>query len=141
MKKIAAWRESVRVVRAESMSEAMAETGRATAFDFVGTGGKKTWIGGVTLVGGACTGAHHHGRHEVVIFVTKGRTEIRWGERLEFAAQAGVGDFVYFAPYVPHQELNLNAIESVGFVVVRSDNQKLVFKLDVDPVERPEKVY
>ena len=54
----------------------------------------------------------------------KGRSEIRWGERLEFAADVGPGDFVYFAPYVPHQELNPDDSETADFVVVRSDNEK-----------------
>jgi len=61
----------------------------------------------------------------------KGRSEIRWGERLEFAAVVGTEDFVYFAPFVPHQEFNIDASESVDFVVVRSDNEKIVIKLDV----------
>jgi len=28
------------------------------------------------------------------------------GERLEFVAEAGPGDFIYVPPYVPHQEIN-----------------------------------
>ena len=74
--------------------------------------------------------------------MVKGRSQIRWGERLEYAAEVGPGDFVYFAPYVPHQELNLSASETVDFVVVRSDNAGIVVKLDeVVPVEEPETVY
>lgn len=133
------WRtDGVTVVRAA----AMLGKGRATAFDFTGTGGRETWIGTVTMQPSAKTGAHHHGRHEVAIYVVKGRSQIRWGERLEYAAEVGPGDFVYFAPYVPHQELNLDANETVDFVVVRSDNGGLVVKLDdVVPVEEPEAVY
>ena len=116
-------------------------TGRATAFDFSGAGGQQTWIGAVTLQPKAKTGAHHHGRHEVAIYVVKGRSEIRWGERLEFAAEVGPGDFVYFAPYVPHQEENFSSTESVDFVVVRSDNEKIVVKIDVVPVEQAETVF
>jgi uncharacterized RmlC-like cupin family protein len=105
------------------------------------TGGRETWIGTVTMQPNAKTGAHHHGRHEVAIYVVKGRSEIRWGERLEYAAEVGPGDFVYFAPYVPHQELNLDASGTVDFVVVRSDNERIVVNLDVVPVEEPETVY
>src|SRR6266436_1667402 len=110
MTKAAKWRTGVTVVRAGAQELARlgpSGTGRATAFDFAGTGGKETWIGTVTLQPGANTGPHHHGRHEVAVYVVKGRSQIRWGERLEFAAEIGPGDFVYFAPYVPHQELNL----------------------------------
>jgi len=139
------WRiDGVTVVRAESLNTAMrgpSGTGRATAFDFAGTGGQETWIGTVTLQPNAKTGAHHHGRHEVAVYVVKGRSQIRWGERLEFAAEVGPGDFVYFAPYVPHQELNLDASETLDFVVVRSDNAGIVVKLDVVPVEQPETVF
>jgi len=139
------WRtDGVTVVRAESLNATMrgpSGTGRATAFDFTGTGGQKTWIGTVTLQPNAKTGAHHHGRHEVAVYVVKGRSQIRWGVRLEFAAEVGPGDFVYFAPYVPHQELNLDASETLDFVVVRSDNAGILVKLDVAPVEQPETVF
>jgi uncharacterized RmlC-like cupin family protein len=139
------WRTGgVTVVRADSLNQRMrgpSGTGRATAFDFSGSGGRQTWIGTVTLQPSAKTGAHHHGRHEVAIYVVKGRSEIRWGEQLEFAAEVGAGDFVYFAPYVPHQELNLDTHGTVDFVVVRSDNEGIVVKLDVVPVEQPETVF
>ena len=61
------WRDGVRVVRATALGDAMAGTGRATAFDFTSSGGKETWIGAVTMQPNAVTGAHHHGRHEVAI--------------------------------------------------------------------------
>ena len=138
------WRDGVSVVRTESLGKAMggpSGTGRATAFDFAGTGGRETWVGTVTLQPLAKTGAHHHGRHEVAIYVVKGRSQIRWGERLEFAAEVGRGDFVYFAPFVPHQEFNVDESETVDFVVIRSDNEKIVVKLDVVPVEQAEVVF
>ena len=137
------WRDGVTVVRRESFDKAMrgpSGTGRATAFDFSGTGGRETWVGTVTLKPLAKTGAHHHGRHEVAIYVVQGRSQIRWGERLEFAAEVGRGDFVYFAPFVPHQEFNVDENEPVDFVVIRSDNEKIVVNLDVVPVDRPEVV-
>ena len=141
----ARWRaDGVTVVRAETLKTAMAGpagTGRATAFDFAGAGGRETWIGTVTLQPNARTGAHHHGRHEVAVYVVKGRGEIRWGKRLQFAAEMGPGDFVYFAPFVPHRERNLDAGETLDFVVVRSDNERIVVDLDIAPVEQPEAVF
>jgi uncharacterized RmlC-like cupin family protein len=111
-------------MRAGRLAEQLAGgRGRATAFDFAGSGGTRTWIGTVHLEPSAKTGAHHHGRHEVAVYVVSGRSEIRWGERLEFAAEIGPGDFAYFAPHVPHQERNVSATEAVQFVVVRSDNE------------------
>ena len=143
MAELMKWRDGVKVVRAASLAAIMggvSGTGRATAFDFAGTGGQQTWIGRVTLKPGAKTGAHHHGRHEVTVYVISGRTQIRWGDRLEFAAEVAEGDFVYFTPYVPHQELNLSASETVEFLVVRSDNEKIVVNLNVTPIDYPETV-
>ena len=125
------------VVRAASL----AGKPRATAFDFAGTGGEKTWIGTVTNAPSAITGMHHHGRHEVAIYVVKGRSEIRWGERLQYAAVIGEGDFAYFTPYVPHQERNLSNGDTQVFLVVRSGNEGYVTKLDAAPVEQPETVF
>ena len=138
------WRDAVRVVRGKSLDMAMREpgsSGRATAFDFSGTGGRETWIGTVTLRPDGKTGAHHHGRHEVAVYVVKGHSEIRWGDRLEYVADVGPSDFVYFAPYVPHQELNPSASEAVDFLVVRSDNERIVVPLDIEPLEQPEMAF
>jgi uncharacterized RmlC-like cupin family protein len=145
MTQAAKWRtQGVTVVRAASLDTAEAGAsapGRATAFDFVGSDGTETWIGKVALRPNASTGAHHHGRTEVAIYVARGRCEIRWGEQLEFAAEVGGGDFVYFAPDVPHQERNLDAREVLDLVVVRSNRQGIAVGLDIVPVERPETVF
>lgn len=136
------WRtQGVRIVRADAL-EAARDTGggRATVVDFAGTGGQKTWVGSVTLPPLVATGAHHHGRHEVMIYVVRGRSEIRWGDRLEFAAEIGPGDFAFFPPFAPHQERNPDAREPVEFVAIRSDNEKIAVKLECQPVERPETV-
>lgn len=141
----ARWRDDgVRVIRGVSLDQAMhapGGTGRATAFDFAGTGSEKTWIGTVTNPPGANTGPHHHGRHEAAIYIVRGRGQIRWGEALEFAAEVGPSDFVYFAPFVPHQEKNLSDSETFDLVVVRSDNERIAVKLNIVPVDRPETVY
>ncbi len=137
------WRTGVTVIRDAAQQAARLApggTGRATVVDYAGTGGSQTWIGTVTVQPGAKTGTHHHGRHEVTIYVVKGRSEIRWGERLEYAAEVGPGDFVYFAPFVPHQERNLDASQTVDFLVVRSDGEKIAISLDDKPVDQPEMV-
>jgi uncharacterized RmlC-like cupin family protein len=136
------WRGSVVVIRGEAQVKARLDgTGRATAFDFAGTGGNRTWVGTVTLPPQGKTGPHHHSRHEVAVFVARGHSEIRWGERLEFAADVGPGDFVYFAPHVPHQEFNPDTGEAVEFVVVRSGNEGFFERLDIVPTDAPEFVY
>ena len=54
----------------------------------------------------AKTGAHHHGELESIIYVVKGSARMRWGDKLEYVAEAGPGDFIFVPPYVPHQEIN-----------------------------------
>jgi uncharacterized RmlC-like cupin family protein len=75
------------------------------------------------------------------VYVSKGRSQIRWGAHLEYATEVGPGDFVYFAPGVPHEELNPDLDEAVDFVVVRSDNSGIRVGLDTVPVSNPETVY
>ncbi len=75
-----------------------------------------------------------------MIYVVSGRARMRWGERLEFVAEAGPGDFIYVPPYVPHQEINASEGETLSCVLVRSDNEAVVVNLDIEPVERPEGV-
>jgi uncharacterized RmlC-like cupin family protein len=130
------------VVRATAQELArVSGQGRATAFDFVGSGGSKIWIGTVTLQPNGRTSVHHHGTHEVAVYVSRGRSQIRWGEHLEYATEVGPGDFVYFAPEVPHQELNLDSNDAVDFVVVRSDNSGIRVDLDVMPIGQAAIVY
>ena len=104
-------------------------------------GDGETWLGSVTLPPAAKTGPHTHGHTEVAVYVVRGRSEIRWGERLEFRAEIGPGDFAYFTPFVPHQEINLDTEAVLEFVVVRSDNEAIVVPLDVTPEQSPETVY
>jgi uncharacterized RmlC-like cupin family protein len=113
---------------------------RAAAINLARVGAQKLWAGTVKIEANAKTGAHHHGPLESVIFVLRGRARMRWGERLEYAAEAGPGDFIFIPPYVPHQEINASRDEKLECVLVRSDNEAVVVNLDIEPVERPENV-
>ena len=62
---------------------------RKAAINFARVGAQKLWAGTVHIHAGAKTGAHHHGALESVIYVIKGRARMRWGEALEFTAEAG----------------------------------------------------
>jgi uncharacterized RmlC-like cupin family protein len=138
------WKESgVRVIPAGSLDANTAQTpgmSRAAAINFARVGAQKLWAGTVHIHAGAKTGAHHHGALESVIYVVRGKARMRWGERLEFVAEAGPGDFIYVPPYVPHQEINASADETLECVLVRSDNEAVVVNLDIEPVEAPEAV-
>jgi uncharacterized RmlC-like cupin family protein len=113
---------------------------RKAAITYARTGAQKLWAGTVTIHPDARTGAHHHGHLESVIFVVKGRARMRWGEKLEFVAEAGPGDFIYVPPYVPHQEINASPDEVLECVLVRSDGEAIAVNLDIEPVEKPQTV-
>ena len=113
---------------------------RKAAINYARVGAQKIWAGTVTIHANAKTGAHHHGELESVIYVLRGKARMRWGERLEFTAEANPGDFIYVPPFVPHQEINASRSETLECVVIRSDNEAVVVNLDIEPVERPEDV-
>src|ERR1700751_6197943 len=95
---------------------------RAAAINFARVGAQKIWAGTVSIHANAKTGAHHHGHLESVIYVLKGRARMRWGDHLEYMAEAGPGDFIFVPPYVPHQEINASTEETLEFVLGRSDH-------------------
>jgi uncharacterized RmlC-like cupin family protein len=114
---------------------------RAAAIDTARAGAEKLWAGTVVINPDAKTGAHHHGALESVIYVVRGRARMRWGERLEYMAEAGPGDFIYVPPYVPHQEINASPDDELSCVVVRSGQEPVVINLDLPDVEaNPEPV-
>ena len=138
------WRiHGVRVVRRDELDSNTAQTpgmNRAAAITHARAGAEKLWAGTVVIHPKAKTGAHHHGPVESVIYVVSGRARMRWGERLEFVAEAGPGDFIYVPPYVPHQEINASDDESLSCVLVRSGQEPVVVNLDIAVVDEPEVV-
>jgi uncharacterized RmlC-like cupin family protein len=113
---------------------------RAAAINHARVGANKLWAGTVVIHPNAKTGAHHHGELESVIYVIKGRARMRWGEALEFMAEAEPGDFIYVPPFVPHQEINASIKEPLECVIVRSGQEPIVVNLDITTVEPPEEV-
>ena len=143
-----AWKhDGVRVIGANQLDVNTAQTpgmNRAAAINFARVGAQKLWAGTVTIHADAKTGAYHHGHLESVIYVVRGRARMRWGEKLEFTAEAGPGDFIYVPPFVPpfvpHQEINASATETLECVLCRSDGEAVAVNLDIEPVEKPESV-
>ena len=140
------WRlRGVRVVHADELDVNTPQTpgmSRAAAINAARAGAEKLWAGTVVIRPDAKTGAHHHGALESVIYVVSGRARMRWGERLEFTAEAGPGDFVYVAPYAPHQEINASPDMPLSCVVVRSGQEPVVVNLDLPQVEpNPEQIH
>ena len=133
----------VKVIPGDQLDPNTAQTpgmDRAAAINLARVGAQKIWAGTVKIHANAKTGAHHHGHLESVIYVLKGRARMRWGDHLEYIAEAGPGDFIFVPPYVPHQEINASSDETLECVLVRSDNEAVVVNLDIEPVERPEAV-
>src|SRR5580692_12118466 len=141
---VSRWRSSgVRVVRSGELDLSTAQTlgmERRAAITSERTGAAKLWAGTVTIEAKAKTGAHHHGDLESVIYVVNGVARLRWGDRLEFVAEAGAGDFIYVPPFVPHQEINASEDLQLHCVLARSGQTGLVYNLDIEPVETPEAI-
>jgi uncharacterized RmlC-like cupin family protein len=138
------WRtEGIRIVPSTALDTNTPQTpgmNRAAAITHARAGAEKLWAGTVVIHPDARTGAHHHGELESVIYVVSGRARMRWGERLEFTAEAGPGDFIFVPPYVPHQEINAAADEELSCVLVRSGQEPVVVNLELDAVAEPETV-
>jgi uncharacterized RmlC-like cupin family protein len=138
------WKNNgVRIIPGDSLDQNTPQTPgmtRAAAINYARVGAQKIWAGTVRIEPNARTGPHHHGSLESVIYVVRGRARMRWGEHLEYTAEAGPGDFIYIPPYVPHQEINALPQEPLECVIVRSDQEAVVVNLDIEPVERPEAV-
>src|SRR6266705_167925 len=118
----------VRVVHGNQLDPNVPQTkgmSRAAAVNFARVGAEKIWAGTVSIHPNAKTGAHHHGPVESVIYVVKGRARMRWGDRLEYTAEAGPGDFIWVPPCVP----------------LRSGQEPVVVNLDIPAVEQPEEVF
>ena len=114
---------------------------RAAAINYATAGASKLWAGRVELHPDAKAAPHHHGELESIIYVVSGRSRTRWGDDLEFVAEAGPGDFLFIPPYCPHQEINASKDEPLIIVVVRSDQEPIVVNLDIPSPEGLSQVF
>jgi uncharacterized RmlC-like cupin family protein len=89
-------------------------------------GATGVWMGEVTLAPGFRSQPHHHGDVESAIYVISGRLSLRWGARLEHAASAGPGEFIFVPAMAVHQEINESADEPVNQVVARGGDNIVV---------------
>ena len=135
------WRlHGVRVVHACDLDPNTPQTSgmsREAAITTATSGAQKLWAGTVVIHPGAKTGAHHHGEVESIIYVVSGTAQMRWGERLEYTAQAGPGDFIFVPPFVPHQEINASTDDALSCVLLRSGQEPVVVNIEVDAVVEP----
>lgn len=133
------WRtQGIRIIRAGHLDSNTPQTPgmtRAAAITHASAGAQKLWAGTVVVDPNVKTGAHHHGELETVLYIVRGRARFRWGDHLEFAEEAGPGDFIYVPPFVPHQEINAGQDDPVEAVVVRSGQDPIVINLDIPSPE------
>ena len=145
MEKTNKWKyNGVRVVSASEFDMNTPQTPGMTRSAAITTklgGAEKIWAGTVTIKPDAKTGAHHHGPVESIIYVVKGKARMRWGEELEFVAEASEGEFIYVPPFVPHQEINASKDQPLSCVLCRSGQDPVVVNLNIPTVEEPEKVF
>ena len=138
------WKNNgVKVIPGDQLDSNTAQTpgmNRQAAINLARVGAQKIWAGTVHIHPNAKTGAHHHGHLESIIYVVRGKARMRWGEQLEYCAEAGPGDFIYVPPFVPHQEINADPDADLECVLVRSGQDPVVVNLDIAPVEPPENV-
>lgn len=130
----------VRVVKASELDANTAQTpgmSRSAAITNARCGAEKLWAGTVVIHPSAKTGAHHHGPVESVIYVVSGKARMRWGDNLEFIAEAGPGDFIHVPPYVPHQEINASETDPLSCVLCRSGQEPVVVNLDIPMLGNP----
>ena len=135
------WRnQGVKVVSGDHLDVNTPQTpgmNRAAAINAATAGASKLWAGTVHIHPAAKTGVHHHGELESIIYIVSGRARMRWGDELQYVAEAGPGDFIYVPPFVPHQEINALEDEPLNCVLVRSDQDPVVVNLDIPVVEDP----
>jgi len=110
---------------------------RAAAINFARVGAQKIWAARPYPC--QCQdGAHHHGALESVIYVLKGRARMRWGEHLEYVAEANPGDYLFIRPMcrtrrsMPQPTKPWNACWA--------QRQERCRQPHIEPVEKPEEV-
>ncbi|MEU0965850.1 cupin domain-containing protein [Streptomyces sp. NPDC005917] len=91
-----------------------------------------------TVKPGAATGPHHHGDQETVLYIISGTARFRWGDKLDNAAEAGPGDFVFVPAHVVHQEINASTEFETVWAVIRSGVDPIVVNLpELDEYAEP----
>ncbi len=75
----------------------------------------------VVVPPGASAEPHYHDGYETAIYQLEGRVETRYGPDLAETVVTEPGDFLYIAPGVPHQAVNLSRTEPAVAIITRND--------------------
>jgi uncharacterized RmlC-like cupin family protein len=126
----------VRVVKPLQLDAGTPQTAgmrRLAAVSTALVGSRRLWAGVMLADPNTASAVHHHGPQETVVYVAEGRSKVRWGRRLENENDLEAGDFLFIAPYLPHQEINPSPDRPAYWVVVRSDPEPVVVNLTAGP--------
>jgi uncharacterized RmlC-like cupin family protein len=126
----------IRVIKPLQLASHLPQTAgmrRLAAVSHALAGSRKLWAGVVLVDPNSASAVHHHGPQETVVYVAEGRAKVRWGKRLEQENELEAGDFLFIAPFLPHQEINPSRDRPAYWVVVRSDPEPVVVNLTPGP--------
>lgn len=93
---------------------------------FVGVSGETAGATGIsmnliTIPPGGSALPHLHRGYETAIYLLKGTVDTRYGDGLRQSLVMQEGDFLFIAPDVPHQPVNLSQTEPALALVARND--------------------
>ena len=75
----------------------------------------------VIIPPGGAAQPHVHRGYETAIYLLEGRVETRYGPGLRKSVIHEAGDFIFIPANVPHQPVNLSAMEPARALVARND--------------------
>lgn len=84
-------------------------------------GAKQLSMNVATIPPGGVAYAHIHVDFEVMLYILQGRVRHEYGPGCARGIDNAAGDFIFIAPGVPHEVVNLSDSEPVVAVVARSD--------------------
>ena len=90
-----------------------------------------------TIPPGGVAHAHIHDGFEVMLYLLEGRVRHDYGPGLARSIENEAGDFIFIAPGVPHEVVNLSDTEPVVAVVARFDASEWEHIVDYPSQRRP----
>ena len=96
-------------------------------------GATKLSLNMVAIPPGGAAEPHIHRGYETAIYVLQGRIDTRYGPGLRESLICEAGDFLFIAPDVPHQPVNLSDTEVAKAIVARNDPDEQESVVPYDP--------
>lgn len=87
----------------------------------------------VVIPPGGAAEPHLHRGYETAIYILEGEVETRYGARLARSMVNRAGDFIFIPADVPHQPINLSALEPARAIVARNDANEQESVAPYDP--------